>query len=175
MALVKLTDMDPAVFAIVLEYLYSDRMDSLGDADAALNLAVDVIVAADLLTLPRLKQLCERAIASFLEQYGGPVESQVMADLVTLCSMHTCAQLNLFLTVYGELHPALDESSDSGSVRDFAFVGNPGTAAMAGEISRGGRPCCDPATLKVCASPISAGYLQGITQLWQACRRRVNL
>jgi hypothetical protein len=173
MALVSLTDMSPSALAVVLEYIYSDSICSLGDADASLNLAVDVISAADLLSLPRLKQLCEQAIASFLQQYGGPLQSHVMEDLATLCGMHTCTQLGAFLVVYGELHPpeeydALSEHSGAGRGAG-PDAANPGSAAgsVAGELSSRSR-----GSVSInCSSPLSAaGYLQGIAQLWHACR-----
>lgn len=54
--------MSAKVFNIVVEYLYTGRVEQLSP-----DLCIEVLVASNMLRLERLTQLCERAIHPLLD------------------------------------------------------------------------------------------------------------
>ena len=55
--------MTSSVFRIVIEYIYTGRVESLSP-----ELCIEVLVASNMLDLNRLTQLCERGLSELVDE-----------------------------------------------------------------------------------------------------------
>ncbi|RLN04383.1 hypothetical protein C2845_PM13G23000 [Panicum miliaceum] len=85
-------DVKPATFRILLRFMYTDRLppdEELGSSSAAelLSLFQDLLAAADMYQLDRMKLMCAHRVFEF-------VSAESVAEVLGCAETHSCPELN---------------------------------------------------------------------------------
>jgi speckle-type POZ protein len=85
---VKVTDIDPTVFKMMLHYIYTDSLPPCDDDGEGYRPAVmqHLLVAADRYGLDTLKQMCEEELCNLME-------AETVSSTLALANQHQCERL----------------------------------------------------------------------------------
>ncbi|CAL4933470.1 unnamed protein product [Urochloa decumbens] len=84
-AVVEVDDMDPEVFRVLLEFVYTDALPEMGKEEAA-AMCQHLLVAADRYDMERLKLICKGRLRKHIDAASA-------ANILALAEMHRCPGL----------------------------------------------------------------------------------
>ncbi|CAM0902855.1 unnamed protein product [Alopecurus aequalis] len=88
--IIKIDDMEPKVFRMMLHFIYTDTLPpgiDHDDGEITTDMAQHLFVAADRYDLQRLKLICQNTLCSYMD-------ARMVATTLALAEQHACDELN---------------------------------------------------------------------------------